>query len=407
MLTYIYQARNSTTGEKIKARVQADNEKLAVKLVKDQGLNLLDIKLDKKASKTAGFLRRVKTKDKVLFSRQLATLINAGLPLIQSLRSVAQQTTAKSLQEIINNVIIDVEAGKTLSSSLAKHPKVFDRLFISMVEAGETSGTLDKALERLANQQENDSDILSKVRGAMIYPGIVLLVMLGVVTFMITGVLPQVENIYNSLPGGSLPIETRLLLDVSHFVINFWWIVIIAIIAFVIFFRWFRAHPKGRQILDTVKMRAWPFGPLFMKLYMARFARTAYTLVSSGVPLLRVMEIAADSIGNVNISKALILAKDKVRSGKSLSESITNNPNFLELVPNMIKIGEQSGALESMLDRVAIYYEKEVDNEIKNISTLIEPVLMIVMGIIAITIVAAILLPIYGLVTNSSFTSNI
>lgn len=407
MLTYVYQARNPVTGEKVKALVQADDEKAASNLIKKQGLSLIDLRLDRKASGITGLRKKIKTKDKVLFSRQLATLINAGLPLLQSLRSVAQQTTSKPLKSIINEVIIAVEGGKTLSSTLEKYPKVFDRLFISMVAAGETSGTLDKSLERLANQQEKDSDILSKVRGAMIYPGIVLLVMIAVVIFMITIVLPQVQNIYSSLPGVSLPIETRLLLAVAHFIINYWWIVIILIVASALTFRWYRRTLAGRKVIDTVKMHTWPFNHLFMKLYMSRFARTANTLVASGVPILQVMEITADAIGNVNISQSLLKAKDKVKTGKALSEAISNDPNFLDLVPNMIRIGEQSGAIESMLDRVALYYEKEVDNEIKNISTLIEPVLMIIMGVVALTIVAAILLPIYGLVSNSTFTSGI
>lgn len=404
MLTFNYEAKNATTGQKVKAQVQADNEQAAAKLIHEQGLTPLRIELEK--TSVSRRFRRIKTKDKVLFSRQLSTLINAGLPLVQSLRSVSQQTTNKAFKVVINQVITDIEAGTSFSVALEKHPLIFNRVYISLVAAGEASGTLDSALERLADQQEKDADIISKVRGAMIYPLVVLLVMLAVVTFMIVKVLPQVQNIYASLPGVSLPLVTRVLLVISHFVTHFWWLVLI-ILGLLIFFgsRWARTL-GGRSIIDKVKMKAWPIGPLFMKMYMARFARTGTTLVATGVPLIQVLEITSDAVDNVHIANSLTHAIDKVKGGKALSEAIGNDPNFLELVPNMLRIGEQSGAMETMLAKVADYYEKEVDNEIKTISTIIEPVMMVIMGLVAITIVAAILLPIYGLVNQSGFTGS-
>jgi len=407
MLTYQYEARNTATGKKIRATVQADNEQVAAKLLRERGLSPLSIKVDRKSSGTGRLFKRVNAKDKVMFSRQLATLLNAGLPLMQSLRSVAQQTTSRPLRLVENQIISDVEAGQPFSVALAKHPKVFNQIFISLVQAGETSGTLDTGLERLADQQEKDADIMSKVRGAMIYPAVVLLVMVAVVGFMIVEVLPQVQSIYAGIPGVSLPILTRILLGVSHFVINFWWIVLILIVGFIVFMNRWSKTKTGREVIDYVKMKAWPFGPLFMKMYMARFTRTATTLVASGVPLLHVLEITADSVDNVHIAKSLQKASEKIKGGKSLSDSISNDPNFLELVPNMIRIGEQSGSLETMLDKAANYYEKDVDNEIKTISTLIEPVLMIIMGAVAIMIVAAVLMPIYGLVNQPGFLNNI
>lgn len=404
MLTYDYVARNAATGEQIKAEIQAENEQAAAKLIRDQGL--APISITTKSEGAAGLLKfgsRVRTKDRVLFSRQLSTLINAGLPLVQSLRSVAEQTTSKPLKVVVTQVITDVEAGTAFSKALAKHPKVFNKVYISLVQASEASGTLDTGLERLADQQEKDADILAKVRGAMVYPAIVLLVMLGVVLFMIIKVLPQVQAIYAGLPGTKLPFVTVMLLAISHFVIKRWWIVII-LLALAGFFgtRW-ATTITGRSVMDKLKMRAWPAGPLFMKMYMARFARTATTLVGAGVPLIQVLEITSEAVNNVHIGTSLTKAIEKVKGGKSLSDAIGKDPNFLELVPNMLRIGEQSGAIETMLEKVATYYEKEVDNEIKSISTIIEPVLMVVMGVIALTIVAAILLPIYGLVTQSGF----
>jgi type IV pilus assembly protein PilC len=402
MLTYHYTARNAQTGEKISATVQAENEQAAAKLIKQEGLAPIEVKLEGTGGLNLGRLtKRVKTKDRILFSRQLATLINAGLPLVQSLRSVAAQTTNKAFKAIINELISDIEGGSAFSAALGRHPEVFNQVFVSLIEAGEASGTLDKALERLALQQEKDAEIMSKVRGAMVYPAIVIVVMLGVVGFMIVKVLPQVKVLYEGLPGTSLPFLTRVLLAISAFVIKYWWVVII-ILGISLFFtsRWARTL-GGKQVVDKAKMKMWPVGPLFMKLYMARFARTGTTLVASGVPLIQMLEIVAQSINNVHIESSIRVAIEKVKGGKALSETIENDPNFLPLVPNMLKIGEQSGSMEQMMAKTADYYEKEVDNQIRTISTIIEPVLMVILGIMAFIIVAAVLLPIYGLAGKS------
>jgi len=409
MLTYQYTARNPQTGQQIKATVEADSEAAAAKLVSGQGLVATDIRLDGAgtAGKFSKFSGHVPVKDRVLFSRQLSTLINAGLPLLQALRSVNQQTVSKPLKVVLTQIIGDIEGGSTLSAAMAKHPRVFNQIYISLVAAGETSGTLDAALERLALQQEKDADLNSKIRGAMMYPVIVLLVMGGVVGFMVVKVLPQVKSLYAGLPGVSLPLVTRVLLAFSDFVIHDWWLVAIVLVVLGFFgSRWARTGP-GKEVIDKLKMKAWPMGPLFMKLYMARFARTGSTLVASGVPLLQMMAISANAVNNVHIQRSITRAAEKVKGGKSLGDSIENDPNFLPLVPNMLKIGEQSGAIEEMMAKVADYYEKEVDNEVANISSIIEPVMMIILGVVAFTIVAAVLLPIYGLAGNSQFTSGL
>jgi type IV pilus assembly protein PilC len=252
-------------------------------------------------------------------------------------------------------------------------------------------------LLRLANQQEKDAEIMSKVRGAMIYPAIVLLVLGAVVGFMVTTVLPQVQTLYDGLPGTKLPFITRMLLSFSHFITHFWWLVIIvfAAIAFLTV-RWGRTA-KGGRTLDTIKLNVKPLSTLFTKLYMARFARTGSTLVASGVPMIKMLNTTAEAVGNVIIADSITVATEKVKSGKSLSESLVGEKYFMDLVPDMIRIGEQSGKLEEMLAKVADYYEKEVDNQIKAISTIIEPLLMVVVGIMALIIVAAVLLPIYSL----------
>lgn len=398
MQTFSYEAIDSKTGQKSSAKIEAESEKAAAKTLTERGLAPLEIKsAEASNSGINSILDRIKTKDKVLFSRQLSTLVNAGVPLVQSLHQVSTQTSSKKLKDIIDKIIIDVEGGSALAGALSRYPKVFNLVYTSMVAAGETSGTLDVSLERLANQQEKDADVISKVRGAMIYPAIVLLAMLAVLIFMLTTVLPQVKNLYKGIPGATLPLVTRALMSVSSFFTHFWWLIfIIVVFGGIYVFRWAKT-PQGKKTADRLKMRLWPIGPLFMKLYMARFARTGGTLVASGVPMLEMLDVTADAVDNVHIADSIHKAAEKVKGGKSLADALEGDPNFLGLVANMIHIGEQSGALEDMLDKLATYYEKEVDNEIKAVSTIVEPVLMIFIGIIAIIIVAAVLLPIYNL----------
>ena len=404
MQTFKYQAREPQTGKKVTAQIQAASVQNVASIVKQQGLTLIDVTpVDTGTDSLIGKItNRISTKDKVLFSRQLSTLINAGLPLVQSLRNVSTQTQNKALQAVIGSMITDIEAGTSFSKALGKHPKVFNEVFVNLVAAGEVSGTLDMALERIANQQEKDAEIVSKIRGAMIYPIIVVVVMIAVVGFMIVTVMPQVEKIYSDLPGANLPLITRILLAVSHFATTYWWAVLLGI-GLLVFFttRWARTF-GGKEVIDKAKMKMPAFGPLFMKVYMARFSRTGTTLVASGVPLIQMLDIVARAVDNIHVERSIRKAIDKVKGGKSLSDSLRGDPNFLTLVPDMISIGEESGSLEDMLAKTADYYEKEVDEQIKTISTIIEPILMVLLGIVAFTIVAAVLLPVYGLVNQTN-----
>lgn len=397
MQTYEYTAHDSKTGQKITADIEADSENSAAKLLVERGLTPLDIKPKLEKSSLGNFRNRVQTKQKVIFSRQLSTLINAGLPLVQSLQSVQAQTHNNALKSIISSVVSEVEGGGTLADSLSKFPRVFDDVFVSLVAAGETSGTLDKSLERLAGQQEKDAEIIAKVRGAMIYPLLVLVVLGAVIIFMLTTILPQVQNLYANLPGAKLPFVTVILLDVAHFLIKFWWLMVLFIIIGGFFMgRWVRTD-EGKRVIDGIKLHTWPLKDLFSKLYMARFARTGSTLIASGIPIIKMLNTTAKAVGNVHVAGSVNKAAEEVRSGKNLSDSLKGDPNFLPLVPDMIKIGEQSGALENMMAKTADYYEKEVDNQIKSISTIIEPALMVIVGVIALIVVAAVLLPIYSL----------
>lgn len=403
MLVYQYVARNPANGQRVKADVQADSEQAAAKLIRSEGLVPIEITQSGNTSTAGGRFSRVSAKDRVLFSRQLSTLIDAGLPLLQSLRNVSGQTTSKPLKAVLGEVIGDVEGGQALSAAMEKHPKVFNRVYISMIAAGEASGTLDISLQRLADQQEKDADIVSKVRGAMIYPLIVMAVMLLVMGFMLVKVLPQVQVLYAGFPGADMPLVTKLLLGLSNLVIEYWWVLaIVTAILAVLGTKYARTGP-GKEVVDKLKMRSPLIGGLFMKMYMARFARTGGTLVASGVPLIQMLEITGDAVNNVHVERSIDKAIDQVRGGKSLADAIDGDPSFLDLVPNMLRIGEQSGSMEQMLGKTADYFEKEVDNEIKNVQTIIEPVMMVLLGVVAFIIVAAVLLPVYSL-AGKSFT---
>lgn len=398
MPSFTYTARDTVSGNRVKDSIDAETERAAAKLLMERGLAPLEI--SPKTSSVVGakgFKNKIRTKQRVIFSRQLSTLINAGLPLSQSLHTVLGQTKSKPLQAVITKLINDIEAGLSFSNALTKHPQVFDQVYVSLVAAGEASGTLDVSLDRLALQQEKDAEIVSKVRGAMIYPVIVIVVLLAVVTFMLLSVLPQVESLYKNLPNAKLPFITAILLSASKTVMKYWWLVAAVLVGLGFAFRKWAKTPGGISYLDNLKLHIWPVAPLFRKLYMARFARTGATLTASGVPMIKMLNTTAQAVGNVHVAASVGAAIEQVKGGKALSEALKNDPNFLDLVPDMIHIGEQSGQLDQMLGRVADYYEKEVDTQIKSISTIIEPVMMLVVGVMALIVVAAVLLPIYSL----------
>jgi type IV pilus assembly protein PilC len=239
----------------------------------------------------------------------------------------------------------------------------------------------------------------------MIYPAAVVMVMIAVVVFMLIKVLPQVQILYTSFPGATLPIETTILLDLSNDLIKYYLIIIVVVVVLVVFVTRYVRTDSGKHALDVLKISAPPFRTLFRKVYMARFARTCSTLVASGVPLLQVLQITAQAVGNSLVAGSINKAAEKVKGGKSLGDSLEGDPYFLPLVPNMLKIGEQSGSMENMLEKTAEYYEKEVDEAIKNISSIIEPVMMVLLGVVALVIVAAVLLPVYSLAGSGSISN--
>lgn len=398
MRKFNYQARDKSSNEVVSSMVQADGEAAAAKVLIEQGLMPLSItEIDENGSIFTRLANRIREKDKIVFLRQLATLIGAGLPLAQSLHTVIEQTQNKKMQRVVEEVIGEIEGGHTLSDAFGKHPEVFDKIVIALVSAGEVSGTLDEALKRIAAQKEKDSAMMGKIRGAMIYPAIVLVVIMGVMVFMLLTVVPQVAKLYTDMHK-ELPLLTDIMIRTANFLINFWWIVIVVGIIAGYFLRQYFRTDAGIRVKDSLKLNIPVFSGMFRKLYMARFMRTGQTLLATGVAMLDMLRISSDSVNNVIIGDAIDRSAEKVKGGKALSVALRPEEYILPMVPQMINIGEQSGKIDEMMGKTAQVYEDELDEEIKVISTSIEPILMVVLAVFAGGMVGAILFPIYSLV---------
>ena len=293
-----------------------------------------------------------------------------------------------------------MESGKSLHESFALHPEVFNGVYLALIKAGEASGTLDLALKRLAEQEEKDAAMLSKIRGAMVYPGIILGVVLGVLAFMMTTVVPQVRQLYDDM-GETIPGITQVLVDISDFFGNFWWLVLIILVGVVSGCIYaVKRTPAGRKVMDSIKIHVPIFGGLFRKLYVSRFARTAEMMLATGVPMLDSVAIAIDATNNVVVEEEYRKVLEPIKGGKALSGALKDREYMLPLVPQMASIGEESGKIDEMLGKAAQVYENELDTQINNISTMVEPILMVIMAGLIGVVIAGTLLPIYSLVSN-------
>ena len=401
MRKYEYKAKDKGTGKIVTGTVQAENENSAGKVLVDQGYVPIKIAIKEEGGFFSRLTNRVSGKQRIIFTRQFATLIGAGIPLANSLRMVAEQTEDKPTRDMVEDLLAQVESGKTLYQAFSRYPEVFNKVYLALIAAGEASGTLDVSLRRLADQQEKDANMMSKIRGAMTYPAIVLLVIIVVIIFMMVAVVPQVENLYRDL-GEELPGLTQLLVNLSNFVINFWWFILLIVAFFVWFFIQFKRTETGKRVMSKVKLNVPIFKGLFQRLYNARFARTAQMLLSAGVPMLDSIQISSEAMNNVILEEEMQEVAQVVRSGKPLSVALKGKPYILPLLPQMAATGEQSGKIDEMLGKAAKVYEDELDERIAAISTMIEPILMVVLAVVAGGIVGAILFPIYALVNTSA-----
>ncbi|MBR2708958.1 type II secretion system F family protein [Candidatus Saccharibacteria bacterium] len=398
MRRFSYKAKEKDTGKAVKGVIQAENEQTAGHLLVEQGF--LPDSITEEGTGFLGGKGHVTTKDRIMFTRQLSTLIGAGLPLATSLRTVANQTQAKAMKSIIEDILTNVESGKTLYDSFSQYPDVFNGVYLALIRAGEASGTLDLALRRLADQEEKDAAMISKIRGALVYPAIILVVIIAVLAFMMVMVVPQVKNLYEDM-GEELPVLTQTLVSLSDFFGNFWWLIVLVlggIVGAIIYA--VKKTPGGRRAMDGFKIHIPIFGGLFRMLYVSRFARTAEMMLATGVPMLDSVKIAIEAVSNTVVEEEYSKSIEVIKGGKPLSESLEGRNYMLPLVPQMASIGEESGKIDEMLGKAAQVYENELDEKINNISTMIEPILMVIMAGLIGVVVGGTLLPIYSLVNS-------
>lgn len=406
MLNYIYTAYNER-GEKIQAKIEAEKEDDVIAFLLKKGFTPIAIKQHREelvntAVVTNILFHRVPAKEKVVFARQLATMLNAGLPIAQSLRSLENQTSNRRLKEIIRNLTSDIEQGGTLSGSLSRYPDVFSNLFIQLIAAGEASGTLNQILLRLANQLEKSQSLTRKVRGALIYPAFILTALGAVAIVMLSFVIPKLEDLYKSF-GSELPTFTRIMFGAARVALNLWFPIIIAIVAGYVGFRILVKTPSGRWWWDKTKLKMPLFGQILRKVYIARFTRTLSTLLSSGIAILESLQIVSATIDNKVLEKIVLDARNEVKNGVAMAVPFKKSPEFPDIVGQMIEVGQETGELDDVLLKLADYYDEEVDTAVKNISTLIEPVLLLFMGILVAFFMIAIMMPIYSMIQSNMF----
>ena len=403
MPVYDYKAKDRD-GATITGAVEAPNDIVAQDTLKEKALIVVTLTERKKSTifqSSLGFFNRVPKKDVVLFARQLAVMISATVPIVQALRILVKQTTNITFKIIISEIADEVDGGAKLSASLARYPQAFSDFFIHMVRSGETTGKLDETLNYLADQQEKDYDLDSKIRGAMIYPAFILSAMIVIGVLMMIFVIPRLTEALTSA-GGSLPIATRALIGLSSFLVHFWWLLAgLGIVAFVLL-RLYLRTPGGHRQFDIIKFHLPVFGNIFQKIYLVRFSRSFSTLIASGIPVTKALEIVADVIGNVIYKELTISTIREVEAGNSIATVLVQSKIVPAMLPQMMIVGEQTGKLDLILDKLASFYAKELENLVANLVSIIEPLILVVMGGAVAIIVMAILLPLYNLSSSIS-----
>jgi len=397
-----YTAINSDCNE-IEGVVDAASPDVALDVLTGQGLLVLSIK-EREEKKGFAFeinlFQRVKVKDVVMFTRQFSVMISATLPVVQALRILVNQIEAPTLKMIVSEVADDVDGGARLSEALGNHPKVFSNFYTSMVKSGETSGKLDEVLNYLADQQEKDYDFISKVQGAMIYPAFILLGLVAVGFVMMIFVIPKLTEVLKET-GGELPASTRILMGTSSFVSSFWWVFIFGAIGLYFAFRYYRGTQAGKKHTDYIILKLPVFGPLiFQKMYLVRFTRSLSTLITGGVSLTEALEITRDIVGNEVYKEIIQKTIKEVEDGNSIAKAFQESGIVPLMVTQMLSIGEQTGRMDTILDKLAAFFSREVDNAVSNLVTLIEPLILMLMGVAVGFMVAAILLPMYSMATG-------
>jgi type IV pilus assembly protein PilC len=395
MSSFVYVARETVTGREIRNSVEAANEQAAISALLNRNLLVISIqeKLAKKGRTGGG---NVVLGDLVLFTRQLATMIDAGLAMVQSLQGLAEQTSNKAMRDVIRDVCSRVEAGDSFGEALAKHPKVFNRLYVAMVCAGEKGGLLSEILARLATYLENAARLRKKVKSAMMYPTTVTVVAIGITIFLMVKVIPVFGSIYSSF-GGKLPGPTLFLMNLSEFMQKYILLMLITGAAGVYGWLYFIKTKAGRLFWDSRRIKLPIFGPIAHKICLARFTRTLASLIRSGVPILEVLQIVTQTVGNVVMEKAITDAASDIERGEGISAALGKHPVFPPMIIRMVSAGEQTGKIDNMLERISNFLDEEIETTLSGLTTLIEPILIVFLGVVIGGMVICMFLPIFKL----------
>jgi type IV pilus assembly protein PilC len=396
MPMYEYTARNATTGQIQKGQYEAPSKDEVSAYVRKNRMLLVSVREAPKQIKLSMGGVKIKTRDIVIFTRQFATMINAGLPLVQSLNILAQQTENKALQDVTKAVVYDVESGNTLADAFSKHPKAFTDLYVNMVAAGEAGGILDTILLRLATFLEKNDALVRKVKSAMIYPGVIFSVAGGAITVLLIFVIPTFQSMFASV-NMELPLPTRIVIGMSQFLIGFWWAILLSAGAAWFAFKQYYATPGGRKNIDSLSLRAPVLGDMLRKSAVSRFTRTLGTLISSGVSILDGLEITAKTSGNRVIHDAVMESRNSIAGGETIAAPLERSKVFPPMVISMIAVGEQTGGLDEMLSKIADFYDDEVDVAVGALLSLMEPIMIVVLGVIVGGMVIAMYLPIFDM----------
>lgn len=397
MATFAYVGR-SKSGTVKKGELVAKSRDEAVDQLRKQ--HVVVTSLEEKSGKqrlALNFGNGVKEKDLVVFTRQFGTMINAGLPLIQCLEILSTQSESAALRTAVGEIKVQVEGGATFSDSLKKHPKIFDDLYVNMVHAGEVGGLLDTIMGRLSKHIEKAMKLKGQIKSAMVYPSAILGIAGIVITVLMIWVIPVFEKMFKEMSGGKmgLPGPTQLVIDISNFAQSYWYIILGLLIGMVVAIKKYYGTPQGRLAIDKLLLKLPIFGDLIRKAAVAKFTRTLGTLLSSGVPLLEALTICAKTAGNKVVEGSLLEAKVSISGGKTISDPLAKSGTFPKMVTHMIAVGESTGALDSMLGKIADFYEDEVDEAVANLTTLLEPMMMVFLGVTVGFIVIAMYLPIF------------
>lgn len=403
MPQFIYLAMNKDN-RPINGMIEAADRNAALASLKKEDLKPVSLRENSAATnlgKLTIFKSGMKSKDLVLFTRQLSTMVSAGVPLVRALNTLQQQTDSTILQKALEIIVRDVQAGASLGDAFAKHPGIFNDVYINMIRAGEAAGILDDILKRLALQQEKNDAMRKRIRSAMIYPIVLLVITVGAFFGLMLFVVPQIGAIIKDLGNGAdLPPLTQAMLDVSHFMQNYWYIIIIAIIVIVVFLQRYIGTPAGKARFHELILRVPGIGSLIRKIAVARFARTFAALMGAGVSVLEALQVTGRAIGNTSYERELAKARESVKNGKELSETLKNNAYFPPIISQMLAVGEETGRTDTVLIKVADFYETEVDAMIEGLSSIIEPVMIVIMGAVVGLIAISVIGPISGLAQN-------